>query len=361
MNGPKRGNTNKKIPGKEFLMKIKAVKNKKNGMICIVLAAAFLLCGCRAQYAEYQMSELAMGTLITGIIYAPNDGSAENVVSELSDAVEQLEKRKLSWKEDSSETARINKEGSGEISEELKGYLEQIMQLCEDSDGAVDPTMGKVIDLWNFDEGAGQIPDASTLAKALEHVDYRNIIMEGNNITIPDHTALNLGAFGKGIGSDVMVRLLENNKQVGGAILSLGNSSIMTYGSKPDGKSWKVAVNDPSGKTGSYLGVLSLTGTHFVSTSGDYEKYFEKDGIRYHHILDPQTGYPARSGLASVTVIGDNGLLCDGLSTACFILGIEKGKELLKEYGAEGIFVKEGGEIVFTEQAERWFTRNSSA
>ena len=152
-----------------------------------------------------------------------------------------------------------------------------------------------------------------------------------------------------------MCKILEKKKQVRGAILSLGNSSILTYGDKPDGTSWKVAVNHPSGEEGSYLGVLNLTGTHFISTSGDYEKYFEKGGVRYHHILDPATGYPARSGLVSVTVIGDNGMLCDGLSTACFVLGTRKGMELLEKYNAEGIFVEEDGDIVFTDQAREWF------
>ena len=97
----------------------------------------------------------------------------------------------------------------------------------------------------------------------------------------------------------------------------------------------------------------SMSGNHV--TVQDICLYFEKDGVRYHHVLDPATGYPARSGLVSVTVIGDNGMLCDGLSTACFVLGTRKGMELLEKYNAEGIFVEEDGDIVFTDQAREWF------
>ena len=335
---------------------MKTAKRKKAELAAIsVTALVLLLCGCRTGYTEYQMSELAMGTLINGTIYSEKDGTGDAIIAELADELDDLEQTKLSWKKDGSEISEINENGCGELSEELAGYLEGILQLCEDSGGAVDPTMGNVIELWNFDEGAGQIPETDTLLAALEPVGYRGITMEGRDITIPEHTTLNLGAFGKGIGSDAMCKILEKKKQVRGAILSLGNSSILTYGDKPDGTSWKVAVNHPSGEEGSYLGVLNLTGTHFISTSGDYEKYFEKDGVRYHHILDPATGYPARRGLVSVTVIGDNGMLCDGLSTACFVLGTRKGMELLEKYNAEGIFVEEDGDIVFTDQAREWF------
>ena len=115
----------------------------------------------------------------------------------------------------------------------------------------------------------------------------------------------------------------------------VGGSSVMSYGSKPDGSAWQVAVTDPRDTEGDYLGVVTLNGTEFLSTSGDYEKYFIEDGVRYHHILDPATGYPARSGLTSVTVVCDDGLNADGLSTACFVLGKEKAEELLKKYNAD--------------------------
>lgn len=106
---------------------------------------------------------------------------------------------------------------------------------------------------------------------------------------------------------------------------------------------------------GDYLGVVSLNGTEFLSTSGDYEKYFIEDGVRYHHILDPSTGYPARSGLTSVTVVCSDGLDADGLSTACFVLGREKAKKLLEQYNADGLFVDESGHVYLTEGMKERF------
>ena len=127
------------------------------------------------------------------------------------------------------------------------------------------------------------------------------------------------------------------------------------HGQKPDGSSWQVAVTDPRDTEGDYLGVVSLNGTEFLSTSGDYEKYFIEDGVRYHHILDPSTGYPARSGLTSVTVVCSDGLDADGLSTACFVLGREKAKKLLEQYNADGLFVDDSGHVYLTEGMKERF------
>jgi thiamine biosynthesis lipoprotein len=142
---------------------------------------------------------------------------------------------------------------------------------------------------------------------------------------------------------------------VSGAVISVGGS-IVTYGQKDDGSDWSVAIAGPRSEEGDYLGILSVSGDKFVSTSGDYEKYFIKDGKRYHHILDPDTGYPAESGLISTTVLCDSGLLSDGLSTACFVLGAEKALDLLEEYGAEGILVDEEKNIYLTDGIAEQFT-----
>ena len=141
-----------------------------------------------------------------------------------------------------------------------------------------------------------------------------------------------------------------------GAVIAVGGS-ILTYGSKPDGTAFRVAVQNPDEENGSYMGVIDLTRTACVSTSGDYEKYFVQDGKRYHHILDPATGYPSESGLSSVTVVCPDagewkeyaGLLSDGLCTACFVLGEEKGMELLEQYGMEGVFIDKERQVTVTE------------
>ena len=158
----------------------------------------------------------------------------------------------------------------------------------------------------------------------------------------------NTGATGKGIGCDVVSDFLKTQKDVSGMILNLGGSSVMTYGEKPDGSSWKVALTDPRDTEGDYLGAITLDANQFLSTSGDYEKYFIEDGIRYHHILDPKTGYPVQNGLTSVTIVCDQGYLADGLSTACFVLGLDAAKPLLEKYDAEAVFVDEDKNVYVT-------------
>ena len=135
---------------------------------------------------------------------------------------------------------------------------------------------------------------------------------------------------------------------VSGMILNLGGSSVMAYGEKPDGSDWKVALTDPRDPEGDYLSAITLNEGEFLSTSGDYEKYFIEDGKRYHHILDPKTGYPVWNGLDSVTVICDSGLFADGLSTACFVLGMDDALKLLEKYNADAAFVDEDKNIYLT-------------
>ena len=169
--------------------------------------------------------------------------------------------------------------------------------------------------------------------------------------------SLDLGAAGKGIGCALILKELETKKDVTAALMNLGGSSVMTYGSKPDGSSWNVAVTDPRAENeDDYLGVVALNGTEFLSTSGDYEKYFIENGVRYHHIMDPSTGYPAESGVTGVTVVCDSGLEADALSTACFVLGVEKGTQLLKAYGADGLFVDEDHHVYLTEGMKERFS-----
>ena len=159
--------------------------------------------------------------------------------------------------------------------------------------------MGKVIRLWDIDGENPHIPNEDELNSLLENVGYEKVTLDGNEVTMPEGVTLYLGAAGKGIGCDAAKQILENHEEVSGMILNLGGSSVMSYGSKPDGSSWQVAVTDPRDTEGDYLGVVALNGTEFLSTSGDYEKYFIEDGVRYHHLLDPSIGYPARSGLTS--------------------------------------------------------------
>ena len=301
----------------------------------------------------YSKTNFAMDTVVSETLYTTGEDITADVITALKD----VEKNWISWTEEGSQIYEINQNAGNTttVSDETAGYLKQVLDLSEASGGAMDPTMGKVIRLWDIDGENPHVPAEDDLKSLLADVGYDKVILKGNDVTMPEGVTLDLGAAGKGIGCDAARKILDADKDVSGMILNLGGSSVMSYGSKPDGSAWQVAVTDPRDTEGDYLGVVTLNGTEFLSTSGDYEKYFIEDGIRYHHILDPSTGYPARSGLTSVTVVCDDGLDADGLSTACFVLGKDKAEELLKKYNADGLFVDDSGHVWLTEGMKERF------
>ena len=299
-----------------------------------------------AQVEKYSNTDFAMDTVISETLYT----TGEDINASVGEKLREIETGLLSWTTGDSQIAEINN-ANGEtvgVSEELAGYLTQILQLAADSDGAFDPTLGEVIRLWNIEGDDPHVPEQSELDKLLKNVDYKNIVLDGDKVTLKNGSTLDLGAVGKGIGCDVTAACLKEQKDVTGMILNLGGSSVMAYGEKPDQSPWKVAVTDPRDTEGEYVGAVTIKGGEFLSTSGDYEKYFMEDGKRYHHILNPEDGYPVWNGVTSVTVVCDNGLLADGLSTACFVLGMDDALELLEKYNAEAVFVDEDKNVYLT-------------
>jgi len=170
------------------------------------------------------------------------------------------------------------------------------------------------------------------------------------SIRLPEGVEIDLGAVAKGYAGDVLAQGLAE-MGIPSALLDLGQSSIMAVGAKPDGSPWRIGIQDPEG-TG-YLGVLELK-NQAMGTSGSYQRYFEQDGVRYCHIIDPDTAAPAQSGLASVTVVANSCLLSDGLSTALFVMGLEEGAAFWREAKAdpdlafEAIFIEENGAVSVT-------------
>lgn len=322
------------------------------------IITASLLCTSQTVFGApevntYSKTDFAMDTVVSETLYTTGEDITADVITALKD----VETNLISWTEEGSQIYKINQNAGNTttVSDETADYLKQVLDLCEASGGAMDPTMGKVIRLWDIDGENPHVPAEDDLKSLLADVGYDKVILNGNDVTMPEGVTLDLGAAGKGIGCDAAKKILDADKDVSGMILNLGGSSVMSYGSKPDGSAWQVAVTDPRDTEGDYLGVVTLNGTEFLSTSGDYEKYFIEDGIRYHHILDPSTGYPARSGLTSVTVVCDDGLNADGLSTACFVLGKDKAEELLKKYNADGLFVDDSGHVWLTEGMKERF------
>lgn len=311
----------------------------------------------KTEAETFTATNFVMDTVLQETIYG-----SEDVTKEIADRLSEIEIGQLSWREENSEVAQINTRcGEGEsvvMSDDFYHWTEVSLDLAKKSGGAFDPTIGNLTRLWNIEGENPSVPAQADIDEALKHVGYGYINIEETDKTISmaQGCTLDLGAVGKGIACDVTRDYLEGQDGVSGAVVAVGGS-ILAYGSKPDGSDWKVAIQDPEKEEGEYMGVLSLPGTVCVSTSGDYEKYFIQDGKRYHHILDPATGYPSESGLSSVTVIcpdegewkDDAGLLSDGLCTACFVLGREKGMKLLEQYGMEGVFIDKDKNVSVTD------------
>lgn len=299
-----------------------------------------------ADVEKYTNADFAMDTVVSETLYT----SGADINTQIGEKLREMETTLLSWTEENSQISQLNNADGKtmEVSDDLAADLEKIRQLSQDSNGAFDPTLGKIIRLWDIAGENPHVPDQSEIDTLLPEVGYEKIQVDGNNVTLLDGCTLDLGAVGKGMGCDQIMDYLQTQPDVFGMILNLGGSSVMTYGEKPDGSSWKVALTDPRDTEGDYLGAITLDANQFLSTSGDYEKYFIEDGIRYHHILDPKTGYPVQNGLTSVTIVCDQGYLADGLSTACFVLGLDAAKPLLEKYDAEAVFVDEDKNVYVT-------------
>lgn len=300
---------------------------------------------------ETTYTGIGMGTVIVVDAYGRDSGQAADDIAAL---VTDLDEYSLSWRKPDSALAHINDRllagESVQLSAEERSRLEEILNLCRASDGALDITLRPVLDLWGIEGDNPTVPDEKQLQTVLNnHTGYEKLHITEDGILSAEDTGcmLDLGALGKGIACDEIRERLENMK-ITGAVVSVGGS-ILTYGKKPDGASFKIGIQDPRGEQGSAAGYLTLGGDMVVSTSGDYEKYFMDGDKRYHHIIDPETGCPADSGVISVTVVSRSGMESDGLSTACFVLGRERSQELLKQYDAEAIFITEEKQIYISD------------
>lgn len=305
-------------------------------IVAIVLAAlaAFVVYDATLNKTVSE-SFFAMNTLVSAEVTGI---SAKEDCTEIEKIVSLLDTETLSRTAEGSEIFRLNKNGGGEIGEKTAEYFSLLTDVCEKSGGAFDFTLGGVSDLWKFGSNP-EIPNENALADALLHSGYKKVFLDGNTVSVSDSLVIDFGAAGKGIALDEIKNHLEASKAKR-AVVAVGGS-VLLYGEGD----FTVGIRNPEGNSGSYLAKLK-TDACCVSTSGSYEQSFEENGRIYHHILDPKTGYPADNEVLSVTIVSDSGLLSDALSTACFVLGVEKGFELAEEYGARAVFVTKDKKII---------------
>lgn len=309
-------------------------------LLAVTVSICLLMCGC-AQKSEYSKSIFAMDTVMDLKIYSEN----ENALSEAEAEIRRIETL-LDRGNENSDIYKINKNKSTVISEETAEIIHTSLSISEKTDGAFDITIAPVMDLWGFYGSKFRVPSHDELQTALSGVGYEKIQLDQNSISIPQNTCIDLGGIGKGYTSDRVASILKNNG-VTSAIISLGGN-VHAIGKKNNGEDWVVGITDPHNKS-QLMGKLQIRDSAVI-TSGGYQRYFEQDGTKYHHIIDPKTGKSADSGLASVTVTAASGTAADGLSTALFVMGIDKSLDFWKSNrNFDAIFVDNDGKIYITE------------
>ena len=301
-----------------------------------------LICGCsQNNMNEYTENIFAMDTVMDLKIYSENDESLSEAKAEIR-RIDALFDRG----NENSDIYKINKNKSADISAETADVIRAALSISDRTGGAFDITVAPVMDLWGFYGNEFNVPSDDELQSTLEGVGYEKIRLDNTNISIPENTGIDLGGIGKGYTSDRIAALLKNNG-VKSAIISLGGN-VHAIGKRNDGSEWTVGITDPHNKS-QLIGKLKIS-DKAVITSGAYQRYFEQDGITYHHIIDTTTGKSADSGLASVTVIADSGMTADGLSTALFVMGLDKAIELWRNSeDFDAVFVDDSGMIYVTE------------
>ena len=315
----------------------------KNWLSAALLSAAFLLTGCSGAPAQGPETAtfFAMDTAMDFTVYgdAALLDEAETLIGSLEEQV--------SVTDEHSDIYAIDHTGSGSLSGNAAELMEQALEICRRTDGALDLSIYPIVRAWGFTTGSYQVPDEAEIQALLPLVDYRKIQYDAatGTVTLPEGMEIDLGSVAKGYAGQLAAQMLREHG-VQSALLNLGGN-VQTVGAKPDGSPWQIGIKDPQGEDA--MMVLSVE-DQAVVTSGGYERYFEQDGQTYWHIMDPSTGHPADSGLISVTIVGDEGVVCDGLSTALFVMGLEKAADLwAQSCDFEAVFVTASGEVYITE------------
>ncbi len=315
-----------------------------------VLALLFAVVACVPKKDKvFRKSKMLMDTVVTITVVTDSDSNAEKAIDNSFAVIEKIENL-LNFYSDKSEVSGINKNAGTnpvKVSPETMEIIEKAIQISELTQGRFDITIGPVMELWNFHNK--KKPDDRTIKSRLHLVGYKSIAINKAGSTVylkKNNMKIDLGGVAKGYAADKAVEELKKNGIKSGLVAIAGD--IKAFGLKPDGRPWKIGIKNPrqKGQDDEIIAVMELTDMA-ISTSGDYERYFIEDGKRYHHLLNPKTGYPADSG-QSVSIITKDGAIADPLSTGIFIIGHEKGIKLLEENKISGFMVDKEGMIHIT-------------
>lgn len=326
-----------------------------SGVLLFLLCIA-MLTACQNSDENKKVSKdiFAMDTYMTVTAYGKD---AENGVNKAVDEINRLE-TVLSAEKQESDIYKLNETGSGTLSTDTKNIVSKALEINKTTNGAFDISIYPLMVKWGFTTQKYNVPSKNEISKLLKDVDSSKIIFDekSGNIKLKENMKIDLGGIAKGYTSN---RVMQIFKECGvkSGLVSLGGN-VQALGTKTDGTAWQIAIENPD-KSSDYIGVVSVK-DKAVITSGGYERYFEKNGKTYHHILDPETGYPAESGLKSVTIVSGDGTLADALSTSLFVMGKEKALDYWREHKNEfdTVLVEDNGDITITGGLEKIFKSN---
>lgn len=326
-----------------------------SGVLLFLLCIA-MLTACQNSDENKKVSKdiFAMDTYMTVTAYGKN---AENGVNKAVDEINRLE-TVLSAEKQESDIYKLNETGSGTLSTDTKNIVSKALEINKTTNGAFDISIYPLMVKWGFTTQKYNVPSKNEISKLLKDVDSSKIIFDekSGNIKLKENMKIDLGGIAKGYTSN---RVMQIFKECGvkSGLVSLGGN-VQALGTKTDGTAWQIAIENPD-KSSDYIGVVSVK-DKAVITSGGYERYFEKNGKTYHHILEPETGYPAESGVKSVTIVSDDGTLADALSTSLFVMGKEKALDYWREHKNEfdTVLVEDNGNITITDGLKKVFRSN---
>ncbi|MBF0506150.1 MAG: FAD:protein FMN transferase [Nitrospirae bacterium] len=332
-------------------MKIRVNMNKHLRQVCLTGIAVLLLLfagSCdTGKLKIYRETRASLYTVVTITIYSDSKHKAEAAINNTFKELDRLGALLNFYSEDS-EVSMINRY-SGikpvKVSKDTLDVIGRSLDISKNTDGAFDVTIGAVVKLWDFEKHV--VPDEKTIKDKLKLVNYRNILIDRIKSTVflkKKGMQIDLGGIEKGYAADRAVELLQGNGITAG-IIAVGGE-VKPFGTKPDGQPWRVGIRNPhfTGKEDEIYAIVNLN-DKAISTSGGYEKFFVKDGKLYHHILNPATGYPVHE-CQSVSIIAKNAP--DGYPTGIFVLGPQKGMEVLTKLGLDGVIMDKQGEVYIT-------------
>jgi len=304
-----------------------------------------ILLSCSKEPPVFKKTKFLMDTVVTITAVGPKE-EVENAIDATFSEIERLESLMSGFKE-GSDIDRINRSAGirpVKVSKDVLKVITKAKEISEMTNGAFDITIGPLSSLWGFGVKEDHLPHQTEIRRLLPLVDYRELIVDKERSEVflkRKGMMIDLGGIAKGYAADVGVDVLKGRGIRAGIVAVAGD--IRVFGKRPDGRPWHIGIKHPREKD-KVLTTIDLSDGS-ISTSGDYERFFIKDGIRYHHIIDPKTGYPA-SGCQSVTIISKEDVLADAVATGVFVLGPERGMEFIESRGGlEGIIVDSKGRV----------------